>query len=141
MHLTLVSACCVPFRSLSVFNWPLSVTLMSFFYVVLTMHSSSSSSCCSSSSSLVLQAAKSAGDQAQAANGGRVPPYPGLQHRVTSSIKLSDLGSSHQDLPSLQQTPGWWQAHILFLWCTTLLGCCVGEDTRLKSSHHSAPTT
>lgn len=55
----------------------------------------------------VMQAAKAAGDQALASNGGRVPPYPGLDHRVPSSIKLSDLGSSHQDLPALQQaSPG-----------------------------------
>ena len=53
-----------------------------------------------------MQAAKAAGDQALASNGGRVPPYPGLDHRVPSSIKLSDLGSSHQDLPALQQPPG-----------------------------------
>ena len=55
---------------------------------------------------LVMQAAKAAGDQALVSNGGRVPPYPGLEHRVPSSIKLSDLGSSHQDLPALQQAPG-----------------------------------
>ena len=55
---------------------------------------------------LVMQAAKAAGDQAQASNGGRVPPYPGLEHRVPSSIKLSDLGSSHQDLPALQHVSG-----------------------------------
>ena len=53
-----------------------------------------------------MQAAKAAGDQAQASNGGRVPPYPGLEHRVPSSMKLSDLGSSHQDLPALQQVSG-----------------------------------
>lgn len=51
---------------------------------------------------LMMQAAKAAGDQAQAAGGGRVPPYPGLSHRVPSSMKLSDLGSSHQDLLALQ---------------------------------------
>lgn len=55
---------------------------------------------------LVMQAAKAAGDDALASNGGRVPPYPGLDHRVPSSIKLSDLGSLHQDLPALQQAPG-----------------------------------
>ena len=55
---------------------------------------------------LVMQAAKAAGDQALASNGGRVPPYPGLAYRVPSSIKLSDLGSSHQDLPALHQAQG-----------------------------------
>ena len=57
---------------------------------------------------LVMQAAKAAGDQAQASNsyGGRVPPHPGLEHRVPSSVKLSDLGSSHQDLPALQHVTG-----------------------------------
>lgn len=53
-----------------------------------------------------MQAAKAAGDQAQAGSGGRVPPYPGLNYRVPSSIKLSDLGSSPQDSSVLQQVPG-----------------------------------
>ncbi|KAL3145762.1 hypothetical protein ABBQ38_015142 [Trebouxia sp. C0009 RCD-2024] len=52
-----------------------------------------------------IKAAKAAGDQAQASSGGRVPPYPGLNYRVPSSIKLSDLGSSPQDSPALQQVP------------------------------------
>ena len=53
-----------------------------------------------------MQAAKAAGDQALVSNGGRVPPYPGLDHRVPSSIKLSDMGSPHQDPPALHQAPG-----------------------------------
>ena len=57
-------------------------------------------------SSVVLQAAKAAADQAQAANGGRVPPYPGLPCRVASSLKLSELGTSQQDISILQQPSG-----------------------------------
>lgn len=52
-----------------------------------------------------LQAAKAAGEQAQAANGGQIPPYPGLDRRIPSTAKLADLVTSQQDLPS-HQLPG-----------------------------------
>ena len=44
----------------------------------------------------LLQAAKAAGDQAQAACGGQIPPYPGLNRRVPSSARLADMASSYQ---------------------------------------------
>ena len=47
-----------------------------------------------------LQAAKAAGEQAQAANGGQTPPYPGLDRRIPSIAKLADLEASQQDLPN-----------------------------------------
>ena len=53
----------------------------------------------------VLQAAKAAGEQAQAANGGQIPPYPGLDRRIPSAAKLADLEASQQDLPN-RQSPG-----------------------------------
>lgn len=53
----------------------------------------------------VLQAAKAAGEQAQAANGGQTPPYPGLDRRIPSIAKLADLEASQQDLPN-HQPPG-----------------------------------
>lgn len=46
------------------------------------------------------QAAKAAGDQAQAANGDHIPPYPGLDRRIPSSVKLADMVSSQQNLLS-----------------------------------------
>ncbi len=52
-----------------------------------------------------LQAAKAAGEQAQAANGGQTPPYPGLDRRIPSTAKLADLVTSQQNLPS-HQPPG-----------------------------------
>jgi hypothetical protein len=52
-----------------------------------------------------LQAAKAAGDQAQAANGGQIPPYPGLDRRIPSTAKLTDLATSQQDLRN-HQPPG-----------------------------------
>ena len=53
----------------------------------------------------VLQAAKAAGEQAQAANGGQIPPYPGLDRRIPSTARLADLEASQQDLPN-HQPPG-----------------------------------
>ncbi len=51
------------------------------------------------------QAAKAAGEQAQAANGGQTPPYPGLDRRIPSTARLADLVTSQQDLPS-HRPPG-----------------------------------
>lgn len=53
----------------------------------------------------VIKAAKAAGEQAQAANGGQIPPYPGLDRRIPSTARLADLEASQQDLPN-HQPPG-----------------------------------
>ena len=56
-------------------------------------------------SMLLTQAAKAAGDQVQAANGGQIPPYPGLDRRIPSSAKLADM-SSQAEWVSGHQQPG-----------------------------------
>lgn len=46
------------------------------------------------------QAAKAAGDKAQADNGGQIPPHPGFPRRIPSTARLSDLALSPSEQSS-----------------------------------------